>query len=87
MLQWIIKHSHCTEDVFNLVIFYTGVSCVKSRAMQVTSARLRLFFQNSRASEVQEQSLARGATSGAIDDVHSGGYGLPRQQWNLPFVA
>lgn len=55
--------------------------------MQITLARSRLFFQNSCASEVQEQSLARGETSGAIDAMHPGGYRLPRQQWNLPFVA
>lgn len=86
MLQWIIKHSHCTQEVFNPVMFYTGVSCVKSRAMQITSARLRLFFQNSCASEVQEQSLARGETSGAIDAVHVGGDGLPRSSGTYPLL-
>lgn len=38
MLQWIIKHNCCPQEVFNLALFYTDFNCFKFKAIGMTSA-------------------------------------------------
>ena len=79
MLQWIIKHNCCPQEVFNLALFYIDFSCFKIRAIGMTSAysfpvkplpKFLCYWSSRACFGLVERHL------GTMVAVHSGEYGL-----------